>query len=64
MEISVNVDEKTLTLIKDYFKKDVDSVVNEALSNWTKERVLHCPLDGKDCMRAEPCNSCSKVAAE
>jgi len=60
MEIKVDVNEKTLLLIKGYGKKDVETIVNEALTKWTSENMFKCPIDEGFCTSTEPCNSCSK----
>ena len=60
MEINVDVNEKTLSLIKGYGKKDVDTIVNEALTKWAGENMFKCPIDEAFCSSMEPCNSCSK----
>jgi len=61
MEIKVNIDEKTLSLIKSHTDKDVTSIISEALAKWTNDNILACPLDNAFCACSEPCNNCSKL---
>lgn len=64
MEIKVNVDEGTLSLIRSYGKKDVALIVNEALAMWAHENMFRCPFDENFCSFNEPCNSCPKSKKE
>jgi hypothetical protein len=64
MEINVEINERTLSLIRSYAKKDVTSIVNEALVKWTHENMFRCPLDENFCSFSEPCNSCPKSKKE
>lgn len=61
MEIMVNIDDKTLTLLKAHSGKDVGSIISEALTNWTNENIPACPIDNAFCNCKEPCNNCHKV---
>jgi hypothetical protein len=60
MEISIAIDENLLSVIKASTKKDLRSIVAEALNRWAKENLLRCPLDESYCVSTEPCNNCTK----
>jgi len=60
MELSIKIDEKMLSVIKRHTSRDVSSIIDEALSKWTNENILRCPLDSNFCYSKEPCNNCSK----
>ena len=61
MMINIEIDENTLSLIKNHTEKDVTSIVAEALDKWTRENIFRCPIDEKFCFSKEPCNSCQKA---
>ena len=61
MEVTVNIDENILALLKSHSDKDLTLIVMEALSNWTNKNITKCPIDTKYCNSKEPCNNCSKV---
>ncbi|HUK85732.1 MAG TPA: hypothetical protein VLU95_07705 [Candidatus Acidoferrum sp.] len=61
MEVTVNIDENTLAILKTHSDKDLTSIVTEALSNWTNQNIAKCPIDKKYCTSKEPCNNCCKA---
>ena len=61
MEVTVNIDENTVALLRSQTNKDLDSIVAEALSNWTSRNITKCPIDSKYCNSTEPCNNCCKA---
>jgi hypothetical protein len=61
MEIEVDIDEGTLSLIKSHTGKDMASIISEALLKWANENILACPLDRAFCSSKESCNNCQKA---
>ena len=61
MEVKIIVDEELVCLINSSTKKDISSVMTEALNQWAKQNITKCPIDEKYCTSKEPCNSCSKI---
>ncbi len=61
MEVTVNIDENILNLLKSHSDKDLTSIVTEALSNWTNQNITKCPIDTKYCNSKEPCNNCCRA---
>lgn len=61
MEVTVNIDENVLALLRSHTNKDLTSIIMEALSNWTNQNITKCPIDTKYCTSKEPCNNCWKA---
>ena len=61
MKIDIDIDEKTVSLLRSCNKKDIASIITEALAKWITENVIKCPIDEDFCIFNEPCNSCPKV---
>jgi hypothetical protein len=61
MEVTVNIDENILAQLKNHSDRDLNSIVTEALSNWTNQNTVKCPIDTKYCNSKEPCNNCPKA---
>ncbi len=61
MEVNVTVEDKVASLITSSTKKDMGSVMTEALDQWMKRNLFKCPFDENYCASNEPCNHCSKT---
>jgi hypothetical protein len=61
MEIKVDIDDRTLSLIRSHTDKDVSLIIGEALLKWADENILSCPLDRTFCSSKESCNNCQKA---
>jgi hypothetical protein len=61
MEVLVNIDEKMIALIENHSKKNLNSIITEALTNWTNQNITKCPVDKNFCNSSEPCNNCPKA---
>ncbi len=61
MEVSINVNENWVQQIKRSSKKDLNSIIVEALEQCMKNNLLKCPIDEDYCTFNEPCNNCSKT---
>jgi hypothetical protein len=60
MEISITVEDSLVCLVTSSTKKDINSIIDEALDQWIKRNVLKCPIDGNYCVSRQCCNNCSK----
>jgi hypothetical protein len=64
MEVSVTVEESIVCLITSAAKKDMGTVLAEALEQWMKRNLPKCPVDETYCKLNEPCNNCSKIKSK
>jgi len=61
MEVTINIDENMLAVLKSHSNKDLTSIITEALATWTNHNIIKCPVDTKYCNSNEPCNNCSRA---
>jgi hypothetical protein len=64
MEVTVNIDENMIALLGSYRTKDLNSIIIEALTNWTNQNIIKCPIDKRFCNNKEPCNNCTRAKPE